>query len=84
MRETIPTILKILLAAAAMFVAAWGLQLLLAHIGLFSLSRLPGDLMTVIVAGGVASIVYVGGVLLLRVGEVGLVTDAVMAKLGRR
>jgi len=83
-RETIPTILKILLAAAAMFVAAWGLQLLLSHFGLFSLSHLTGDLMTVIVAGGLASIVYVGGVLLLRVEEVGLVRNAVMAKLGRK
>ncbi len=83
-RETIPTILKILLAAAAMFVAAWGLQLLLSHVGLFSLSRLSGDLMTVIVAGGLASIVYVGGVLLLRVEEVGLVRNAVLAKLGKK
>ena len=83
-RETIPTILKIVLAAAVMFVVAWGLQLLLGHVGLFALSRLTGDLLTVIVAGGVASMVYVGGVLLLRVEEVGLVRDAVMAKLGKR
>jgi putative peptidoglycan lipid II flippase len=83
-RETIPTILKIVLAAAVMAVVAWGLQLLLGHVGLFTLSRLPGDLMTVMVAGGIASMVYVGGVLLLRVEEVGLVRDAVLAKLGRR
>src|SRR5713101_2409190 len=83
-RETIPTILKILLAAAAMFVTAWGLQLLLSHFGLFSLSRLPADLLTVMGAGGVASIVYGGGGLLLRGEEVGLVRDAVMAKLGKK
>ncbi len=83
-RETIPTILKIVLAAAMMFVVAWGLQLLLGNAGLFALNRLSGDVLTVIVAGGVASMVYVGGVLLLRVEEVGLVRDAVLAKLGRR
>jgi putative peptidoglycan lipid II flippase len=83
-RETMPTIFKIVLAAAMMFVVAWGLQLLLGHVGLFALSRLPGDLLTVIVAGGVASMVYVGGVLALRVEEVRLVRDAVLAKLGRR
>jgi putative peptidoglycan lipid II flippase len=83
-RETIPTILKIVLAAAMMFVVAWGLQLLLGHVGLFALSRLTGDLLTILVAGGVASMVYAGGVLLLRVEEVGLVRDAVLAKLGRQ
>ncbi len=83
-REAIPTILKIMLAATVMFVVAGGLQLLLAHVGLFSLSRLSGDLLTLIVAGGIASLVYIGGVLLLRVEEVGLVKNAVMAKLGRR
>lgn len=83
-RQTIPTVLKIALAAALMFVAAWGLQLLLAHVGLFTLSHLSGDLLTLIVAGGIAALVYVGGVLLLRVEEVGLVRDAVLAKLGKR
>ncbi|HKV60157.1 MAG TPA: lipid II flippase MurJ [Ktedonobacteraceae bacterium] len=83
-RQTIPTVLKIVLAAALMFATAWALQLLLNHAGLFTLSHLSGDLLTVIVAGGVASLVYVGGVLLLRVEEVGLVRDAVIAKLGRR
>lgn len=83
-RETIPTILKILLAAAVMAVAAWALQLLLGHVGLFTLSRLSGDLLTFVVAGGIASLVYLGGVLALRVEEVGLVKNAVLAKLGRR
>ena len=83
-REVIPAVFKILLAAAAMGVVAWAAQLLLGHLALFSLNRLSGSLLTVIVAGGVASLVYVGGVLLLRVEEVGLVTRAVMAKLGRK
>ena len=83
-RETIPTILKIVLAAAVMGVAAWALQSLLGHVGLFALGRLSGDLLTVIVAGGIASLLYLGGVLLLRVEEVGLVKNAVLAKLGRR
>jgi putative peptidoglycan lipid II flippase len=83
-RETIPTILKIVLAATVMALAAWVLLLLLGHIGLFALSLLSGDLLTVIVAGGIASLIYLGGVLLLRVEEVGLVKNALLAKLGRR
>ncbi len=83
-RQTIPTVLKIVLAAALMFATAWALQLLLNHVGFFTLSHLSGDLLTVIVAGGIASLVYTGGVLLLRVEEVGLVRNAVMAKLGKR
>ena len=83
-REMIPAVCKILLAAAAMGVVAWAAQLLLGHLALFSLNSLSGSLLTVIVAGGLASLVYVGGVLLLRVEEVGLVARAVMAKLGRK
>jgi putative peptidoglycan lipid II flippase len=83
-REIIPTLLKILVATAAMVVVAWGAQEMLAHIGLFSLDRLLGQLLTVAIAGGLAVVVYLGGVLLLRIEEVGLVKGAVMAKLGRR
>ncbi len=83
-RETIPTVLKILLAAAAMVAVAWAMQALLSHIALFSLGSLLGQLLTVLVAGGLASLVYLGAVLLLRVEEVGLVKNALIAKLGRR
>jgi putative peptidoglycan lipid II flippase len=82
-RETIPTILKILLAAAVMAAVAAGLLWLLGHVAIFSLSRLLGALLTVVVAGGIAGAVYLGCVLLLHVEEVGLVKNAVMAKLGR-
>jgi putative peptidoglycan lipid II flippase len=82
-REMIPTVLKILVATAAMVAVAWGVQLLLGHIGLFSLDRLSGKLLTVTVAGGLAVVVYISGVLVLRVEEVRLVKGAVMAKLGR-
>jgi putative peptidoglycan lipid II flippase len=41
-------------------------------------------LLTVLVAGGLAAIVYIGVVLVLRVEEVALVKGAVMAKLGRK
>ena len=83
-RETIPALLKILAATAVMVVVAWGAQVLLAHITLFSLSHLLGQVLTVIVAGSLATIVYIGGVLLLRVEEVRLVKGAILAKLGRR
>jgi putative peptidoglycan lipid II flippase len=82
-REIIPTVLKILVATAAMVAVAWVVQVILAHIGLFSLDRLLGQLLTVAIAGGLAVVVYLGGALLLRVEEVGLVKGAVMAKLGR-
>ncbi len=83
-RETMPTILKILLAATGMLVVAWGLQALLGHAALFSLNTILGQLLTIIVVGGIAGMVYIGGVLLLRVEEVALVRNAVMAKLGIR
>ncbi len=83
-RETIPALLKILAATAVMVVVAWGTQVLLAHFALFSLSHLLGQVLTVIVAGGLATIVYIGGVLLLRVEEVRLVKGVILAKLGRR
>jgi len=40
--------------------------------------------LTIIVVGGIAGMVYIGGVLLLRVEEVALVRNAVIAKLGNR
>jgi putative peptidoglycan lipid II flippase len=84
LREIIPAFLKISAATAAMVAVAWGLQLLLAHVGFFSLSHLTGQFLTVMVVGLVAVGVYIGGVMLLRVEEVGLMKGIVMAKLGRR
>jgi putative peptidoglycan lipid II flippase len=83
-REMAPVVLKILVATALMVAVASGMLVLLGHFRLFSLQHLPGQLLTVLVAGGLAALVYVGGVLVLRVEEVALVKGAVMAKLGRR
>ena len=83
-RETIPTVLKILVVTAAMVAVAWGAQVLLSHIRLFSLDTLLGSLLTVIVAGGLAVVVFLGGVLLLKVEEIGMLKGAVLAKLGRK
>jgi len=83
-RSTIPAILKILLATAVMVAVAWGLQLWLGRVPLFSLQHLLGQLLTVLVAGSLAGGVYLGLVLLLRVEEVGLVKSALLAKLGRK
>ncbi|HVB23029.1 MAG TPA: murein biosynthesis integral membrane protein MurJ [Ktedonobacteraceae bacterium] len=82
-RETLPALVKILVATAAMVAVAWSLQLLFTHVALFSLDHLLGRLLVVIVAGSIASLVYIGGVILLRVEEVRLVKVAVLAKLGR-
>ena len=83
-REIIPTVLKILVATATMVTIAWGAQIILGHFKVFSLDRLLGQFLTVAIAGGLAVLVYLGVVLLLRIEEIGLVKDAVMAKLGRK
>ncbi|MDQ6643062.1 MAG: hypothetical protein M3Y76_01255, partial [Chloroflexota bacterium] len=84
LREIIPAFLKISAATAAMVAVAWGLQVLFGYVGLFSLNHLSGQFLTVLVAGLVAVGVYAGGVLLLRVEEVGMMKGIVMAKLGKR
>lgn len=83
-REVVPALLKILLATAAMVALAWGLQIAFNNVVLFSLSHLLGRFLVVIIAGGLASLVYIGGVILLRVEEVRLVKVAVLAKLGKK
>jgi putative peptidoglycan lipid II flippase len=83
-RETIPAFLKISAATAAMVIIAWSLQTLLSHVGLFSLNHLLGQFLTVLLVGSVAAGVYVGGVLLLKVEEIGLMKNIVMTRLGRR
>jgi putative peptidoglycan lipid II flippase len=83
-RELIPATLKICLATAAMVAVAWGLLTVLAQVPLFSLQYLRGQFLTVIVVGSIAIAVYVGGVLLLKVEEIGLLKTVVLAKLGKR
>ncbi len=83
-RETIPTVLKVLIVTAAMVAVAWGAQVVLSHIHLFSLDTLLGSLLTVVVAGGLAVVVFFGGVLLLKVEEINMLKGAVFAKLGRK
>jgi putative peptidoglycan lipid II flippase len=84
MRTVLPALLKICVSAVLMGLAAWGVMILLGHVALFSLDRLPGQILTVIVAGGLASVVYFGAVLLFKVEEINLVKTALLAKLGRR
>ena len=84
LRELVPAVLKILVATAAMVTIAWGAQSILGHFQVFSLNRLSGQFLTVAIAGGLAVVVYLGTVLVLRIEEVGLVKGAVLAKFGRR
>jgi len=83
-RKTIPTILKICLAAGLMGLAAWVVLQAFAHIAFFSLNHLIGQLLTVLIAGGVAVVVYVGAILLFKVEEINLLQGVVMKKLGRK
>lgn len=83
-RKTLPAILKICLAAATMGLVAWGALALLGFVPLFALDHLLGQILTVIVAGGLAVAVYIGGILLLKVEEIHLVKRAVLARLGKK
>jgi putative peptidoglycan lipid II flippase len=82
--KLIPTIAKLLLAAGAMIAVAWGLQVLLAPIPLFSLTSFIGRLLTVAIVGFIAGSVYIATVILLKVEEVTMLKGAIMAKLGKR
>jgi putative peptidoglycan lipid II flippase len=82
--KLVPTIAKLLLAAAAMVAVAWGLQVLLAPIPLFSLTSFIGRLLTVVIVGFIAGSVYIATVILLKVEELTMLRGAIMAKLGKR
>jgi putative peptidoglycan lipid II flippase len=84
LRRMIPSLLKICSAALLMAAAAWGVQLALGHIALFSLDHLLGQLLTLLIAGAVAVGVYLGAIILFKVEEINLVKSAVLAKLGKR
>ena len=80
----VPTIAKLLLAATVMIAVAWGLQVLLSPVSLFSLTSFIGRLLTVIIVGFIAGAVYFGTVILLKVEEITMLRGAVMAKFGKR
>ncbi len=84
LRKTLPTLLKIGAAAILMAAAAWGAQVLLGSIPFFSLDHFLGQLFTLLVAGGIATAIYLGAIILFKVEEINLVKGAVMAKLGKR
>ncbi len=83
-RKTIPTILKIGFAALLMGVAAWFVQLGLAHVALFSLKSILGQFLTLIIAGGSAVVIYFGTILLFKVEEITMLRGIVRAKVLRR
>ncbi|MGH2478670.1 MAG: murein biosynthesis integral membrane protein MurJ, partial [Ktedonobacteraceae bacterium] len=83
-RASLPTILKICVAATAMGLVTWGALMLLDHVSLFSLQHIRCHLLTVIVAGVLAIAVYIGAVLLLKVEEIHMLKGAIMAKLGKK
>jgi putative peptidoglycan lipid II flippase len=83
-RTMLPTLGKILLATAVMVAIAWSLLFVLTYVPLFSLDKLYGQLLTVIVVGGIATGAYFGLILLFKVEEVHLLKGAILAKLGKR
>ncbi len=83
-RKMLPAVGKILLSTVAMIAVAWGLLTLLQQVTLLTQHGFVGQLVILVVAGGLAAGVYFGGVLLLKVEEVYLLKGAVLAKLGRK
>ncbi|GCE04154.1 murein biosynthesis integral membrane protein MurJ [Dictyobacter aurantiacus] len=84
LRGVLPALLKMLVATAVMVAAAWGLQFGLGHLHLFASSPFISSLVTVIIAGGIAAIVYFALVIAFKVEEVSMLKGAVMAKLGKK
>ncbi|GHO46240.1 murein biosynthesis integral membrane protein MurJ [Ktedonospora formicarum] len=83
-RSSLPAFAKIIAATIAMVAVAWGLQAWMGQYDLFSLRTFQGQVLTTLIAGGAAVVVYFGGILLLKVEEIALLKQAVMAKLGKR
>lgn len=84
LRQTLPAILKIMIATAAMVAVVWALQTMMSGYALFSLRTLRGQIATTLIAGGGAVVVYFGAISLLKVEEIALLRGAVLAKMGRR
>ncbi|HEY7416819.1 MAG TPA: lipid II flippase MurJ, partial [Ktedonobacteraceae bacterium] len=84
LRKAAPALLKVLLATAAMVGVAWGLQIVLGPVQIFSLGHFTGRLLTVVVVAVCATVTYFGLVMVFKVEEVGLLKGAVIAKLGRK
>ncbi|GHO80917.1 putative lipid II flippase MurJ [Ktedonobacter sp. SOSP1-85] len=83
-RSSLPALLKIIIATVVMGVVAWALQYWMGHYDFFSLHTLRGQLLTTLIAGGAAVIVFFGGILLMKVEEISLLKQAVLAKLGKK
>jgi putative peptidoglycan lipid II flippase len=83
-REMVPTVLKIFLATGVMVIIALGLQYGIHYVPLFSLTHVTGRFLTVIIVGALAAIAYFGTITLLKVEEITVVRDAILAKLGRK
>lgn len=83
-RTMIPAFIKIVIATAVMVGVAWGLLMLLGQIPFFASSGFIGQVLTLVIAGGLAAAVYFGCVLLLKVEEIHLLKGAVLAKLGKK
>jgi len=84
LRKTIPSVLKICIAAVAMGFVAWLAMDLLGNISIFSLSHALGQFLTLIVAGGLATIVYFAAVWFFKVEEINLIKGIVRTKLGKK
>jgi putative peptidoglycan lipid II flippase len=80
-RNNLLVFLKIGVSATLMGFAAWGMLLILNNIALFSLSHFIGQLLTLLVAGGIAVVVYFGAIFLFKVEEVRLIRTVILTKL---
>jgi putative peptidoglycan lipid II flippase len=84
LRQAVPAVLKVILATAVMVGVAWGLQVVLGPLHIFSLSHFTGRLLSVVVVGGCATVTYFGLITAFKVEEVALLKGTILAKLGRK
>lgn len=84
LRGTLPTILKIGIATAAMVAVVWGLETVIVLHPLLSPHSFRGRVLTMLIASAAAVVVYFGAILLLKVEEMSLLKTSIQAKVGKR
>ncbi|GER87154.1 putative lipid II flippase MurJ [Dictyobacter vulcani] len=84
LRGLLPALMKISGAAVVMGLVAWALQSVLARFPFFSTATFMGSVLTVVIAGGIAAVIYFALVILFKVEEVSMLKGAVLAKLGKK
>ncbi len=84
LRASLPSVLKMVVAASVMVAAVWGLQKMMIGYPLFSQRTLRGQILTMLITGSTAITVYFGGIWLLKIEEGSLLKKVVFARMVKR